>query len=224
MEAVPLRVREDSLSVEVDGRGKTRLRFEKIDAVAAAAVRLTDDGTVEEARIDQVRKKAALAEATAEPEEEAAATAEPAEEDDMMMGEAEAGAYVLDIARGGGAFVCGESSALMRSLEGKTGEPRAKYVHSTDKGLFDLPTVLNNVETWSNLGAIIAKAEAVGVDDAPDAQRLDLAFLDLGRLGCRGRSRGRGRAGGAGVAVDRRRLSGDSRRRSAPGSQRPADR
>jgi NADH-quinone oxidoreductase subunit F len=63
--------------------------------------------------------------------------------------------FDVQISRGGGAFVCGESSALMRSLEGKTGEPRAKYVHSTDKGLFDLPTVLNNVETWAGIGAII---------------------------------------------------------------------
>jgi NADH-quinone oxidoreductase subunit F len=63
--------------------------------------------------------------------------------------------FNVQISRGGGAFVCGESSALMRSLEGKTGEPRAKYVHSTDKGLFDLPTVLNNVETWAGIGAII---------------------------------------------------------------------
>jgi NADH-quinone oxidoreductase subunit F len=63
--------------------------------------------------------------------------------------------FDIEISRGGGAFVCGESSALMRSLEGKTGEPRAKYVHSTEKGLFDLPTVLNNVETWAGIGAII---------------------------------------------------------------------
>jgi NADH:ubiquinone oxidoreductase subunit F (NADH-binding)/(2Fe-2S) ferredoxin/NAD-dependent dihydropyrimidine dehydrogenase PreA subunit len=63
--------------------------------------------------------------------------------------------FDLRISRGGGAFVCGESSALMRSLEGKIGEPRAKYVHSTEKGLFDLPTVLNNVETWAGIGAII---------------------------------------------------------------------
>ena len=63
--------------------------------------------------------------------------------------------FDIKISRGGGAFVCGESSALMRSLEGKTGEPRAKYVHSTEKGLFDLPTVLNNVETWAGIGAIV---------------------------------------------------------------------
>jgi NADH-quinone oxidoreductase subunit F len=63
--------------------------------------------------------------------------------------------FDIKINRGAGAFVCGESSALMRSIAGHVGEPRAKYVHSTDKGLFDLPTVLNNVETWADVGAII---------------------------------------------------------------------
>lgn len=65
--------------------------------------------------------------------------------------------FDIRISRGGGAFVCGESSALMRSLEGKVGEPRAKYVHATERGLFDMPTVLNNVETWADVGAIIAR-------------------------------------------------------------------
>jgi NADH:ubiquinone oxidoreductase subunit F (NADH-binding)/(2Fe-2S) ferredoxin/NAD-dependent dihydropyrimidine dehydrogenase PreA subunit len=65
--------------------------------------------------------------------------------------------FDLTIARGGGAFVCGESSALMRSVEGKVGEPRAKYVHATDKGLWDRPTVLNNVETWVTVPRIIEK-------------------------------------------------------------------
>jgi len=64
--------------------------------------------------------------------------------------------FDIKISRGGGAFVCGESSALMQSLAGKVGEPRAKYIHSTEKGLFDLPTVLNNVETWATVGAIIS--------------------------------------------------------------------
>ncbi|HON45959.1 MAG TPA: NAD(P)H-dependent oxidoreductase subunit E, partial [Planctomycetota bacterium] len=63
--------------------------------------------------------------------------------------------FHLSINRGGGAFVCGESSALMRSIEGKVGEPRAKYIHSTEKGLFDKPTVLNNVETWANIPVIL---------------------------------------------------------------------
>jgi NADH-quinone oxidoreductase subunit F len=63
----------------------------------------------------------------------------------------------IKINRGGGAFVCGESSALMRSLEGKVGEPRAKYIHSVVAGLHDKPTVLNNVETWTCVPAIIKK-------------------------------------------------------------------
>jgi len=63
--------------------------------------------------------------------------------------------FDLRLSRGGGAFVCGESSALMRSIEGKAGEPRAKYVHATTRGLFDCPTVLNNVETWSVVGQIV---------------------------------------------------------------------
>jgi NADH:ubiquinone oxidoreductase subunit F (NADH-binding)/(2Fe-2S) ferredoxin/Pyruvate/2-oxoacid:ferredoxin oxidoreductase delta subunit len=61
------------------------------------------------------------------------------------------------ISRGGGAFVCGESTALMASLEGKPGEPRAKYVHTVEKGLWNKPTNLNNVETWANVPIIINK-------------------------------------------------------------------
>ncbi len=65
--------------------------------------------------------------------------------------------FDIIINRGGGAFVCGESSALFASIEGRAGEPRAKYVHATDKGLFDKPTTLNNVETWANVPLIIKK-------------------------------------------------------------------
>ncbi|HON26178.1 MAG TPA: NAD(P)H-dependent oxidoreductase subunit E, partial [Myxococcota bacterium] len=68
--------------------------------------------------------------------------------------------FDLKVSRGGGAFVCGESSALMRSIEGKIGEPRAKYIHASDKGLFDLPTALNNVETWSVVGQILNQGGA----------------------------------------------------------------
>ena len=63
--------------------------------------------------------------------------------------------FELEIVRGGGAFVCGESSALMASIEGNVGEPRAKYIRSVEKGLWDKPTVLNNVETWANIPPII---------------------------------------------------------------------
>ncbi|MCX5825662.1 MAG: 4Fe-4S binding protein [Deltaproteobacteria bacterium] len=65
--------------------------------------------------------------------------------------------FDLKINRGGGAFVCGESSALFASLEGRAGEPRAKYIHATDKGLYDKPTNLNNVETWANVPFIIER-------------------------------------------------------------------
>ncbi|MDP2920302.1 MAG: NADH-ubiquinone oxidoreductase-F iron-sulfur binding region domain-containing protein [Dehalococcoidia bacterium] len=63
--------------------------------------------------------------------------------------------FHVKISRGGGAFVCGESTALMASLEGEVGEPRAKYVHTSEKGLWDRPSNLNNVETWANVPQII---------------------------------------------------------------------
>ena len=64
-------------------------------------------------------------------------------------------AFDIKINRGGGAFVCGESTALMASLEGRAGEPRSKYVHTVEHGLWDKPTNLNNVETWANVPPII---------------------------------------------------------------------
>jgi NADH:ubiquinone oxidoreductase subunit F (NADH-binding)/(2Fe-2S) ferredoxin/Pyruvate/2-oxoacid:ferredoxin oxidoreductase delta subunit len=77
-----------------------------------------------------------------------------------LLGENIAGSgfdFNVQIRRGGGAFVCGESSALMQSLQGDVGEPRAKYVRSVEKGLWDQPTTLNNVETWANVPLIIRK-------------------------------------------------------------------
>jgi NADH-quinone oxidoreductase subunit F len=65
--------------------------------------------------------------------------------------------FDIKINRGGGAFVCGESSALFASIEGRAGEPRQKYIHATDRGLYDKPTCLNNVETWANVPPIINK-------------------------------------------------------------------
>jgi len=65
--------------------------------------------------------------------------------------------FNVTVSRGGGAFVCGESTALMASLEGKVGEPRAKYTHTSEKGLYDRPSNLNNVETWANVPLIISR-------------------------------------------------------------------
>jgi len=65
--------------------------------------------------------------------------------------------FNIHISRGGGAFVCGESTALMASLEGNPGRPRAKYVHTVEKGFRQNPSNLNNVETWANVPPIINK-------------------------------------------------------------------
>ena len=65
--------------------------------------------------------------------------------------------FHIKISTGAGAFVCGESTALMRSLEGRVGRPRAKYIHTVEKGYHNLPSVLNNVETWANVPAVIMK-------------------------------------------------------------------
>ncbi|MBN2587244.1 MAG: 4Fe-4S binding protein [Candidatus Fermentibacteraceae bacterium] len=65
--------------------------------------------------------------------------------------------FDITVHRGAGAFVCGESSALMASMSGNPGEPRAKYVRSVERGYRDRPTVLNNVETWANIPLIMEK-------------------------------------------------------------------
>ena len=63
--------------------------------------------------------------------------------------------FDIRVVRGAGAFVCGESTALMASIEGRPGEPRAKYVHTVERGVWDSPTCLNNVETLANVPQII---------------------------------------------------------------------
>jgi NADH:ubiquinone oxidoreductase subunit F (NADH-binding)/(2Fe-2S) ferredoxin len=68
--------------------------------------------------------------------------------------------FDVEVARGGGAFICGESTALMASIEGKVGEPRPKDVHTVEDGLWHRPTTLNNVETWANVPSIIKNGAA----------------------------------------------------------------
>ncbi len=64
--------------------------------------------------------------------------------------------FKVTISTGAGAFICGESSALMASLEGKVGRPRPKYIRSVEKGFRDSPSNLNNVETYANIPSIVA--------------------------------------------------------------------
>ena len=65
--------------------------------------------------------------------------------------------FDVTIHRGAGAFVSGESSALMSAIEGRVGEPRAKYIRTSEKGLWGKPSCLNNVETWANVPHIMNK-------------------------------------------------------------------
>ena len=64
-------------------------------------------------------------------------------------------AFDIELRLGSGAFVCGEETALMTSIEGHRGEPRPRPPFPAVKGLFGVPTILNNVETWANIPRII---------------------------------------------------------------------
>ena len=69
--------------------------------------------------------------------------------------------FNIKVHQGAGAFICGEETALIHSLEGKVGEPKARPPYPAIKGLWDKPTNINNVETWANIPLIINKgAEA----------------------------------------------------------------
>ena len=79
--------------------------------------------------------------------------------------------FDIDIRLGAGAFVCGEETALMTSIEGKRGEPRVRPPFPALKGLFGKPTVLNNVETYANIPQIILKGadwfKSIGTEKSP---------------------------------------------------------
>ena len=65
--------------------------------------------------------------------------------------------FDVSMHKGAGAFVSGESTALMNALEGKVGEPRPKYVHTSESGVWNRPSILNNVETFANVPLIISR-------------------------------------------------------------------
>ena len=79
-------------------------------------------------------------------------------------------AFDIEIRRGGGAYVCGEGTAIYESIEGRRGEPRNKAARSTTAGLFQRPTVLNNVETLINIPGIVLHGgeffASLGTDDS----------------------------------------------------------
>ncbi|UCG44284.1 MAG: FAD-dependent oxidoreductase [candidate division WOR-3 bacterium] len=76
--------------------------------------------------------------------------------------------FDISIARGAGAFVCGEETALIASIEGRMGEPRQRPPYPSEKGLWGKPTIVNNVETWASVGVVLEhgaeKFASVGTD------------------------------------------------------------
>ncbi|UCF07457.1 MAG: NADH-quinone oxidoreductase subunit NuoF [Thermoplasmata archaeon] len=90
--------------------------------------------------------------------------------------------FNVKIARGAGAFVCGESSALMASIEGKPGEPRAKHIHATERGLRDCPSTLNNVETWANIPLIINEGAEQYSEIGTDESKGTKIFSVVGKI------------------------------------------
>ena len=86
--------------------------------------------------------------------------------------------FDITIKRGAGAFVCGESSALMRSIEGKIGEPNEKYIHASERGLWGKPTVLNNVETFATVPFIVREGaqefRKMGTEESPGTKIFSL--------------------------------------------------
>lgn len=86
--------------------------------------------------------------------------------------------FHLHINRGAGAFVCGEGSALTASIEGNRGMPRVKPPRTVEQGLFEKPTVLNNVETYANVPMIILKGAAwyksIGPENSPGTKAFAL--------------------------------------------------
>jgi len=90
--------------------------------------------------------------------------------------------FDIKINRGGGAFVCGESSALIASIEGKMGEPRAKYIHTVERGLWDKPTNLNNVKTWASVPLIIRNGAGWFADIGTESSKGTAVFSLVGKV------------------------------------------
>ncbi|MCI8805666.1 MAG: NADH-quinone oxidoreductase subunit NuoF [Clostridiales bacterium] len=86
--------------------------------------------------------------------------------------------FKLHTNKGAGAFVCGEGSALTASIEGKRGMPRVKPPRTVEQGLFDKPTVLNNVETYANVPEIIVRGagwyKGIGPESSPGTKAFAL--------------------------------------------------
>ena len=86
--------------------------------------------------------------------------------------------FQIELRLGAGAFVCGEGTALMESIEGKRGMPRNKEYRTTERGLWGKPTVINNVETFANVAQILERGadwfKSIGTEDSPGTKVFSL--------------------------------------------------
>jgi len=90
--------------------------------------------------------------------------------------------FHIKISTGAGAFVCGESTALMASLEGNVGRPRAKYIHTVEKGFRNMPSNLNNVETFANVPVILSRGAEWHAHMGTDNSKGTKVFSLVGKI------------------------------------------
>jgi NADH:ubiquinone oxidoreductase subunit F (NADH-binding)/NAD-dependent dihydropyrimidine dehydrogenase PreA subunit len=90
--------------------------------------------------------------------------------------------FSLSLRLGAGAFVCGEETALMASIEGRIGEPRPRPPFPTTSGLWGKPTNINNVETWANVPSIIAKGSQVYASLGTSTSKGTKIFSVVGKI------------------------------------------
>ena len=90
--------------------------------------------------------------------------------------------FNVKVHRGAGAFVCGEETALLMSLEGKVGEPKPRPPYPAVKGLFDKPTNINNVETWATIPLIISKGVSAFTSIGTEGSKGTKIFSLVGKI------------------------------------------
>ena len=90
--------------------------------------------------------------------------------------------FDIDLVEGAGAFVCGEETALISSLEGRSGRPRPRPPFPAQKGLWGYPTNINNVETWFNIAPIVAKGPAWFTETGSNASAGTKVFSLVGKV------------------------------------------
>ncbi len=90
--------------------------------------------------------------------------------------------FKVNIVEGAGAFVCGEETGLLASIEGKVGEPRPRPPFPAEKGLWDRPTNINNVKTWATIAPIIARGAAWYAETGTEGNRGTTVFSLVGKV------------------------------------------